>query len=200
MKNYKNYVRQALIRYDDVELAACALMGADQNTEEVQGNYNVCDTLGKLWGGMKSFMWAERQGRQGRCCHWFASVLQVKQVWCQAPNYSQVQESTRCWFRGSTETGIYKCIWRNSPSKVPWLRLFYRSIQQANAIVQQWKCTHTDFQDTGVDDSLLSNTKWAKVSVSSTCCLLVLGYRWPEWSCWQDISSWCGRRRPFWCR
>lgn len=48
MKNYKNYVRQALIRYDDVELAACALMGADQNTEEVQGNYNVCDTLGKL--------------------------------------------------------------------------------------------------------------------------------------------------------
>ena len=35
-------------------------MGADQNSEEVQGNYNVCDTLGKLRAGMKSFMSAER--------------------------------------------------------------------------------------------------------------------------------------------
>ena len=53
-------VRQAMIRYEDVELAACALMGADQNSEEVEGNYNVCDTLGKLRAGMKSFMSAER--------------------------------------------------------------------------------------------------------------------------------------------
>ena len=52
-------MRQAMIRYEDVELATCALMGADQNAEEVQGNYNVCDTLGKLRGGMKSFMSAE---------------------------------------------------------------------------------------------------------------------------------------------
>ena len=53
-------VRQAMIRYEDVELAACALMGADQNSDEVEGNYNVCDTLGKLRAGMKSFMSAER--------------------------------------------------------------------------------------------------------------------------------------------
>ena len=53
-------VRQAMIRYKDVELAACALIGADQNSEEVEGNYTVCDTLGKLRAGMKSFMSAER--------------------------------------------------------------------------------------------------------------------------------------------
>ena len=52
--------RQATIRYEDVELAACALMGADQNSEEVERKYNVCDTLGNLRAGMKSFMSAER--------------------------------------------------------------------------------------------------------------------------------------------
>ena len=57
-------VREALLRYENVELAASALMSratdTDQNTEEVEGDKDVSDTLGRLRAKMKSFMSAER--------------------------------------------------------------------------------------------------------------------------------------------
>ena len=50
-------VIEALLRYEDVDLAACALMSratnADQTFEEGQAGNNVCDTLEKLRAKMK---------------------------------------------------------------------------------------------------------------------------------------------------
>lgn len=57
-------VREALLRYEDVDLAACALMSkatdADQTPEEGQAGNDVCDTLEKLRAKMKSSASAER--------------------------------------------------------------------------------------------------------------------------------------------
>ena len=57
-------VREALLRYENVELAACALMSrasdTDQNTGEMDGDKDVSDSLGRLRAMMKSFMSAER--------------------------------------------------------------------------------------------------------------------------------------------
>ena len=57
-------VREALLRFENVELAACALMSratdTDQNTEEVKGDKDVSDTLGRLRAKIKSFMSAGR--------------------------------------------------------------------------------------------------------------------------------------------
>ena len=117
-------------RYEDVELAACALIGADQNSEEVEGNYTVCDTLGKLRAGMKSFMSAERL----KVYEEDVNLLLI------SLNYSQVQESTRCRFRWSTETGIYKCILRNSPKQSSWAEAFYRPTIEmySHRFVRHW--------------------------------------------------------------
>ena len=58
-------VREALLRYEDVDLAACALMSrattdADPTSEEEKAGDNVCDTLENLRAKMKSSVSAER--------------------------------------------------------------------------------------------------------------------------------------------
>ena len=56
-------VREALLRYEDVDLAACALMSratTDQTSEEEKADNNVCDTLENLRAKMKSSVSAER--------------------------------------------------------------------------------------------------------------------------------------------
>ena len=58
-------VREALLRYEDVDLAACALMSrattdADPTSEEEKAGNNVCDTLENLRAKMKSSVSAER--------------------------------------------------------------------------------------------------------------------------------------------
>ena len=57
-------VRNALMTYEDVELAACALLNTaddeNESTEKVTEDKDVYDTLKRLRNGMKSFISAER--------------------------------------------------------------------------------------------------------------------------------------------
>lgn len=57
-------VRNALMTYEDVELAACVLMNTvddgNESTGKVKEDKDVYDTLKKLRNGMKSFVSAER--------------------------------------------------------------------------------------------------------------------------------------------
>ena len=75
-------VREALLRYEDVDLAACALMSrattdADQTSEEEKAGNNVCDTLENLRAKMKSSVSAERLKVDDEDV---ASVLQVQRI------------------------------------------------------------------------------------------------------------------------
>ena len=170
-------VREALLRYENVELAACALMSratdTDQNTDEVEGDKDVSDTLERLRANIKSFMSAERLKVDEE-----DAVIDLLQYYKSTKFDPKTPISIR--FRGQpgvdsggllrqAYTTAFEAIAQN---KVPALRLF---TGQPNRLTPLYSSENllTDFRNAGQNGRPQSYTRWSRVPIFSTCYLLV---------------------------